>query len=139
MSCLERSSEARVLVRTTPFTAAFRVLNLPPVRRVENYPTTSGDVPVDTAAIAACGALDPAELEAELSNSEDPYEDYPEDDDRDVSNSPETAVNIATELKELGNKKFKEGNTEEALAKWESELCICSHRGTVLTRMSAAD
>ena len=51
----------------------------------------------------------------------DPYEDYPEDDDHDISSSPETAVRIATELKELGNKKFKEGNTEAALSKWESE------------------
>ena len=50
----------------------------------------------------------------------DPYEDYPEDDDRETDN-PEVSIEIATKLKALGNTKFKNGELEAALEKWQSK------------------
>jgi peptidyl-prolyl isomerase D len=52
---------------------------------------------------------------------EDPYEDYPSDEDRDTEN-PEVALEIAKAVREVGNKLFKEGKVDEALQKYESEL-----------------
>ena len=52
-------------------------ISLPLVRRIENHPTASGDVPVDPVVIAACGALDPAELENEASTGEGTWASYP--------------------------------------------------------------
>ena len=50
----------------------------------------------------------------------DPYEDYPEDDDRETDNH-EVSIEIATKLKALGNTKFKNGELEAALEKWQSK------------------
>ncbi|KAH7883030.1 cyclophilin-like domain-containing protein [Phlebopus sp. FC_14] len=89
------------------------------VRTIENYPTSSGDVPTAPIIIAACGLLapdDPSLQESEASGG-DIYEDFPEDDDRDVQN-PEVALKIAREIREIGNKLFKEGQTELALQKY---------------------
>ena len=59
-------------------------------------------------------------MKADLkANLEDPYEDYPEDEDRDTDN-PEIALDIARAVREIGNKLFKEGKIEEALQKYES-------------------
>ena len=63
---------------------------------------------------------DPSLKETDKANLEDPYEDYPVDDDRD-SDDPEVAINIAQTVRELGNKLFKEGKTEEALQKYQSK------------------
>jgi peptidyl-prolyl isomerase D len=49
----------------------------------------------------------------------DSYEDYPEDEDRDV-NDPSVALKIAQEIRELGTKLFKEGKTANALEKYQS-------------------
>lgn len=63
---------------------------------------------------------DPSLTETAAAVEGDSYEDYPDDDDRDVQN-PEIALGIAKEIRELGNKLFKEGKTELALAKYQSE------------------
>ena len=49
----------------------------------------------------------------------DVYEDFPDDEDQNVQD-PEVALKIAREVRELGNKLFKEGNAEGALAKYQS-------------------
>ena len=93
------------------------------VRQIENYPTASGDVPTAPITIADCGILspqDPSLKEDPASQADDPYEDYPVDEDRDTENA-EVALQIAKAVREVGNKLFKEGKTEEALQKYQSE------------------
>lgn len=72
--------------------------------------------------IASCGVLapdDPSLTEAAVNTDGDQYEDYPDDEDRNVNN-PEVALTIAKEVREIGNKLFKEGKTEAALSKYQS-------------------
>ncbi|KAI0649772.1 cyclophilin-like domain-containing protein [Trametes meyenii] len=82
------------------------------VRAIENTETASGDVPVEPCVIADCDG--------------DVYEDYPEDQDpvdgNDVLASPETALKIARDVREVGNKLFKEGKHEEALRKYQKAI-----------------
>ena len=95
-----------------------------PVRQIENYPTTSGDVPTEPIIIADCGVLSPEELaqfRETKSDKVDPYEDYPTDEDSNTEN-PEVALKIAKNVREYGNQLFKEGKTEEALQKYQSGL-----------------
>ena len=94
-----------------------------PVRQIENFPTSSGDVPSAPIVIADCGVLSPEELAklgAAKKDKVDPYEDYPVDEDSDTE-KPEVALQIAKEVREYGNQLFKEGKTEEALQKYQSE------------------
>lgn len=53
--------------------------------------------------------------------SGDPYEDYPVDEDKDTED-PKVVLEIARVVREVGNKLFKEGKTEEALQKYQSEF-----------------
>ena len=100
------------------------------VRQVENYPTSSGDVPSSPIIISDCGVLspdDPSLQDDPAAQAGDPYEDYPEDEDKDSEN-PEIALEIAQGVREIGNKLFKEGKTEEALQKYQSEcILMCNH------------
>ncbi|KAF8152981.1 cyclophilin-like domain-containing protein [Crassisporium funariophilum] len=93
------------------------------VRQIENYPTASGDVPTTPITITDCGVLSPDDVHADdmMIDSGDPYEDYPVDEDRDSEN-PEIALQIAKAVREVGNKLFKEGKTEEALQKYQKSL-----------------
>jgi len=96
------------------------------VRKIERYPT-KGEVPTSPVVIADCGEIswdDPSlkeDADAAAAAAEDPYEDYPVDEDRDTEN-PEVALEIAKVVRDVGNKLFKEGKTEEALNKYESEF-----------------
>ncbi|KIP04828.1 hypothetical protein PHLGIDRAFT_36734 [Phlebiopsis gigantea 11061_1 CR5-6] len=98
------------------------------VRAIENHPTASGDVPTEHCTIAACGQLDPSDpsLEASASADGDPYEDFPEDQDPltdgDVHEKPEIALRVAQEIREAGNKLFKEGKADQALAKYQKAI-----------------
>lgn len=99
------------------------------VRAVENTPTASGDVPNAPCVIVACGQLapdDPSLSEISAGLGDDPYEDYPEDQDpvdgQDVIEKPEAALRVAREVREIGNKLFKEGKAEEALAKYQKSI-----------------
>lgn len=96
------------------------------VRQIENYPTSSGDVPKDPIIIADCGVLSPDDPSLALTTESvngDGYEDYPDDEERDVQD-PAFALKIAGEIRELGNKLFKEGKAEEALAKYQSQCIV---------------
>lgn len=97
------------------------------VRTIESQPTASGDVPKAPCTIIACGELDPSDpslLPAAAGADGDPYEDYPQDQDAlsdgDIQEKPEVALRVAREIREIGNKLFKEGKTEEALNKYQS-------------------
>ncbi|CAL1710192.1 unnamed protein product [Somion occarium] len=99
------------------------------VRTIENHPTSSGDVPTEPCTIADCGQLDPSDpsLTAEAVGTDgDPYEDYPDDQavlpDGDVKDRPEVALRVAREIREVGNKLFKEGKIEEALSKYQKSI-----------------
>ncbi len=52
------------------------------------------------------------------------YEDYPEDQDpiegQDVGQHPPLALKIAKEVREVGNRLFKEGKYDAALYKYQS-------------------
>lgn len=93
------------------------------VRQIENHPTSSGDTPTSPIVIADCGVLSSDDLSLKelesKANLEDPYEEYPEDEDSDTDN-PEVALDIAKAVREIGNKLFKEGKVEEALQKYQS-------------------
>ncbi|RDB17075.1 Peptidyl-prolyl cis-trans isomerase D [Hypsizygus marmoreus] len=93
------------------------------VRQMENYPTSSGDVPTSPIVIADCGVLssdDPSLAETGPVDG-DAYEDYPDDEDRDVQ-KPEIALDIAKTIREVGNKLFKEGKVDEALQKYQKSI-----------------
>ena len=120
------------------------------VRAIENHPTSSGDVPTEPCTIAACGQLAPSDpsLKTAASADGDPYEDYPEDQDAladgDVQEKPEVALRVAREIREVGNKLFKEGKAELALAKYQSAPrssvfldCACSYDPSTEQRLSA--
>ncbi|KAJ6588114.1 peptidyl-prolyl cis-trans isomerase [Mycena capillaripes] len=93
------------------------------VRQIENYPTSSGDVPNAPVVIADCGVLAPDDpcLTEVTATDGDGHEDFPEDDDADVQD-PAVALRIATELRELATKLYKEGKTELALQKYQKSI-----------------
>jgi len=94
------------------------------VRQIENYPTNTGDVPKSPIVISDCGELspdDPSLTEAAEASSGDPYEDYPDDEDRDIQ-EPAIALEIAKAIRDIGNKLFKEGKPEEAFQKYIKSL-----------------
>ncbi|KAF9224892.1 hypothetical protein BS17DRAFT_779229 [Gyrodon lividus] len=74
------------------------------VRRIENHPTSSGDVPTNPIVIAACGVLSPDDpsLNESASTDGDSYEDYPEDDKR-APEDHEYAYTAANAIKSIGN------------------------------------
>jgi peptidyl-prolyl isomerase D len=99
------------------------------VRQIENYPTYNGDVSKDPIIIADCGQLnpeDPSLTQAPVSVDGDEYEDYPDDEDRDVQ-KPEIALEAAKSIRELANKLYKEGKLELALKKYQSKGHLLVH------------
>jgi peptidyl-prolyl isomerase D len=131
-SSLARSSAASPLVRhwfsfftssTTRLRFALSHL-LDPVRRIENYSTSDGDVPVDPIVINDSGELspeDPSLTETVVAFDGDPYEDYPDDDSRDTQD-PAVALEAARVLRELGTARWKNGSAADALDKWQKAL-----------------
>lgn len=116
MHDLEKINVAPALISTT-------------VRTIENYPTSSGDVPSDPIVIASSGILSPDDpcLTVSVESADgDVYEDFPDDEDRNVQD-PRTALNIAQDVREIGNKLFKEGKADAALAKYQSQCLPLSH------------
>ncbi|KAF9255982.1 peptidyl-prolyl cis-trans isomerase [Marasmius fiardii PR-910] len=94
------------------------------VRQIENFPTSGGDTPAQPIIIDDCGVLSPDDpsLTAEPTGTDgDPYEDYPDDDDHDIA-KPEVALEIATKIREIGNKLFKEGKPDLALSKYQKSI-----------------
>ena len=83
-------------------------------------------MPVEPCVIADCSQLSPEDpsLSQPAAVDGDVYEDYPEDKDpvegQDVSQHPPVALQIAREVREVGNRLFKEGKFEDALHKYQS-------------------
>jgi len=93
------------------------------VRQIENNPTATGDVPVQPVVIADCGALsaDDPSLTRKESSDGDIYEDYPDDEDQELGN-PETVLQIAKVVREVGNTLFKKGDFNGALQKYQKSI-----------------
>jgi len=64
---------------------------------------------------------DPFLTSSDADGSGDKYEDFPEDDDRDVHN-PQVALDIAKDIREIGSKLFKSGNSSSALDKYQKAV-----------------
>ncbi|KAK2460856.1 hypothetical protein APHAL10511_007326 [Amanita phalloides] len=88
------------------------------VRQIENNPTSAGDVPKEPVVIVDCGVLSPDDPSLiEKPGDGDIYEDYPDDEDKELGN-PETVLHIAQTIREVGNTLFKQGNIDGALQKY---------------------
>ncbi|GIZ42750.1 hypothetical protein CKM354_000600800 [Cercospora kikuchii] len=98
------------------------------VREVENNPTGSNDKPEKDVVIEDCGELpegtDISEFTKKAPDSTgDTYEDFPEDQEKAGEEWKGTEiVEIATNLKEMGNKAFKAGELELGLSKYQKAL-----------------
>lgn len=94
------------------------------VRRIENYATSSGDVPADPIIITDAGELSPSDAtlsEPVVASDGDPYEDYPEDNAEGTLDA-NAALEAARALRALGNARWKDGAAADALAKWQKAL-----------------
>jgi peptidyl-prolyl isomerase D len=98
------------------------------IREVENTPVGPSDKPEKDCVIANCGQLpDDVSLEEFTKKTPDStgdaYEDFPEDQ---LAKGEEwkgvEVVKIATDLKDMGNKAFKEGDNQLALKKYQKAL-----------------
>jgi len=98
------------------------------IRQVENTPVGENDKPEKECVIADCGEIpEGASLEEytkrEPDSTGDHYEDFPEDQlGKDEEWKGTQIVKIADDLKAMGNKAFKAGNLELALAKYQKAL-----------------
>lgn len=100
------------------------------MRQIENHPTSSGDVPTVPIIISGSGVLSPNDpslapptIDAS-SGLADSYEDYPDDQESPNPNDPVTALQIASTLRELGNKLYKSSppQSAQALEKWKKAI-----------------
>ncbi|KAL8782211.1 MAG: hypothetical protein Q9213_005577 [Squamulea squamosa] len=91
------------------------------IRKIENL-KTQNDKPQTDVTIADCGQLsgDEAPSKKAPDSTGDPYEDFPEDQGKDIK-APEI-FKIANELKDFGNKAFKAGDLNLALDKYQKGL-----------------
>jgi len=97
------------------------------VREIENLKTAPGDKPEKPVVISDCGVLSDEEAAKAAvkapDSTGDPYEDFPEDQKQgDEELSGAEIVKIATELKDIGNKAFKEQQLEVGLKKYQKGL-----------------
>ncbi|MCJ1273971.1 peptidyl-prolyl cis-trans isomerase cpr6 [Puttea exsequens] len=93
------------------------------VRKIENLPTQS-DKPTKDVVIVDCGQLSSDEAQKstqkEPDSTGDVYEEFPDDQDEEFKGSQ--IIEIATNLKEYGNKAFKAGDINLALDKYQKGL-----------------
>lgn len=97
------------------------------MRQIENLPTQSGDKPQKEVVITHCGQLTGEEAEAADQRGPDAtgdqYEDFPEDAKTgDKEFTATEIVQIASEIKEFGNKAYKEGNLSLGLEKYQKAI-----------------
>jgi len=96
------------------------------VRAIENTPTASGDMPIQSVTIIKAGELAPGEDDGtdlfRSSKLSTTYEDFPDDEDQVDVQSVRAVVNIAREVREAGNTLFKEGSIEDAVKEYRKSL-----------------
>ncbi|KAK1061343.1 peptidyl-prolyl cis-trans isomerase cpr6 [Friedmanniomyces endolithicus] len=98
------------------------------VRQVENTAVAAGDKPESDCEITDCGEV-PADVDLDEFTKKTPdttgdaYEDFPDDQLAQGEEWKGTEiVKIATELKDMGNKAFKEGHVQLGLDKYQKAL-----------------
>ncbi|KAL2045536.1 hypothetical protein N7G274_001964 [Stereocaulon virgatum] len=93
------------------------------IRKIENMPTQS-DKPNKDVTIVDCGQLSSEEAlkagKKEPDSTGDIYEDFPDDQGEELKGSQ--IIQIATNLKDYGNKAFKAGDLNLALDKYQKGL-----------------
>lgn len=96
------------------------------VRALENTKTGANDKPNLECIIADCGELQGEEAaNAHIRAADktgDPYEDFPEDQNREGDWKGAKIIKIANKLKEIGTKSFKEGDLDTGLSKYQKGL-----------------
>ncbi|KAF9653654.1 peptidyl-prolyl cis-trans isomerase Cpr7 [Thelephora ganbajun] len=96
------------------------------VRKVEQTPTASGDAPISPCVITACGQLKPDDPSLNAPEgapeSGDRYEEFPEDETSVDILKPEVALQVAKDIREVGNKLWKEGKSQDALNEWQKAI-----------------
>lgn len=91
------------------------------VRMIENQPT-SGDKPLEDVVIANCGELAEGEDDGvPIPADGDKYEDFPEDENLDELNNDQL-LEIATQLKAIGNDYFKKSEFDLAFKKYDKAI-----------------
>jgi len=97
------------------------------MRALEYTETASGDKPVRPCVIEDCGELAEGEDDGvpEIRADGDRWEEYPEDD-REVW-APADLLAAAEEIRQLGNKLFKEERIPEAVRKYEKAIRYLCH------------
>ncbi|KAF3932128.1 Phosphatase [Dactylellina cionopaga] len=99
------------------------------VRKMEETKTDPSDKPGRPIIIQDCGELPPGvsgELEKGDDGTGDKYEDFPEDGGLEDADVP-TALKIASEIKEIGNKVFKSGDIDMGIEKYQKALRYISN------------
>ncbi|KAL5121572.1 peptidyl-prolyl cis-trans isomerase cpr6 [Pleosporales sp. CAS-2024a] len=98
------------------------------VRQIEKLKTQSGDKPDQDVTIIDCGELTGDDYDKATEKTPDitgdPYEDFPEDQkpNSDEEWKGEEILNIATELKDMGNAAFKKQDLNLGIAKYQKSL-----------------
>ena len=96
------------------------------VRELENTKTGAQDKPNADCIIVDCGELKGEEAaNAHIRPADktgDPYEDFPEDQTSEGDWKGAEIIEIATKLKDLGTKAFKEGDLDTGLRKYQKGL-----------------
>jgi peptidyl-prolyl isomerase D len=98
------------------------------VRQVENTPTGANDIPEKVCVIADCGEVPEGVnvdefMKRQPDSTGDAYEDYPDDELAKGEEWKGTEiVRIATEIKDMGAKAFKNGELQLALGKYQKAL-----------------
>lgn len=88
------------------------------VRTIENTETNEGDSPKQECTITDCGVLNQGDPLVLDDGTGDRYEEYVEDEPTVDINKPETVFKAVSEIKDHGNKLFKEGKFDLALKKY---------------------
>jgi len=94
------------------------------LRKIEDTKTDNTDKPGKPVVIVNCGELKGPDAEIATIRQDDgtgdKYEDFPADEDPDMNG--ETIGRVASEIKDFGNKAFKEGDLELGLDKYQKAL-----------------
>jgi len=94
------------------------------VREIESTKTDEGDAPLQRVEVADCGQLKPGEPLFQDDGSGDKYPNSPEEFDMDfgLNKNLDSVIDVAKEIKEIGNTFFKEKEFAKALKKYKKAL-----------------
>jgi len=99
------------------------------VRDIEAGEMDEGDKPLKTVEVVDCGELQPGQPIVQDDGSGDKYPNAPEEFDLDfgLNKNLDQVMDIAKEIKDIGNKFFKEQDFAKALKKYKKALRYIEH------------